>query len=122
MATIQLGKQEALYYEYVAPASAVDCTYVFFNALTGDSNMWEAVIAPKLRELGHGTRVYNFRRQTNSPFAPGTKLDADLILDDAPRLFQNQGLTAPQILAIIVICASVLIEAIWPLEKYYAPK
>ena len=29
-------------------------------------------------------------------------------------VFLNQGLTAPQILAIIVICASVLVEAIWP--------
>lgn len=89
METIQLGPQEALYYEYVAPASTVECAYVFFNALTGDSNMWEAVIAPKLREFGHGTLVYNFRGQTNSPFAPGTKLDADLIVDDALRLLQG---------------------------------
>ncbi len=89
MATIQIGPQEALYYEYIAPDSAVNCTYVFFNALTGDSNMWEAVIAPKLREFGHGTLVYNFRGQTDSPFAPGTKLDADLIVDDALRLLQE---------------------------------
>jgi len=89
MATIHLGSQDALYYEHATPATAVGCTYVFFNALTGDTGMWEGAIAPRLRGSGHGTLVYNFRGQANSPFTPGTKLDAQLIVDDALRLLNE---------------------------------
>lgn len=89
MATLYLGSQDALYYEYTPPATADDYTYVFFNALTGDTSMWEAVIAPRLRESGHGTLLYNYRGQTNSPFAPGTKLGDSLIVDDSLRLLRE---------------------------------
>lgn len=86
MPTIQLGPQDSLYYEYALPESDSRFTFCFFNALTGDTNTWETVIGPKLREAGHGTLAYNLRGQTNSRFSPGLKLDADLIVDDAIRL------------------------------------
>ncbi len=86
MATIQIGPQDALYYEHTGPKDESGYTYVFFNALTGDTGMWEAKIGPRLRESGHGTLVYNFRGQSDSPFSPGTKLDSQLIVNDARRL------------------------------------
>lgn len=89
MATIQLGPRDVLYYEYTVPSSAPGYTYVFFNALTGDTTMWEAVIAPRLRESGHGTLVYNFRGQINSPFSPGTRLNPQRIVEDALRLLDE---------------------------------
>jgi pimeloyl-ACP methyl ester carboxylesterase len=86
LAKIELGPQDCLYYEYNAPKEADGCTFVFFNALTGDTSTWESVIGPKLRAAGHGTLAYNFRGQTDSAFSARLKLEADLIVDDANRL------------------------------------
>ena len=61
-------------------------TFVFFNALTSDTSGWEAVIAPRLRDAGYGTLLFNFRGQTDSPFSSGTRLDANPIVDDALEL------------------------------------
>jgi pimeloyl-ACP methyl ester carboxylesterase len=89
MPNIQLGSQDNLYYEYTPPESESRFTFCFFNALTGDTNTWEAVIGPRLREAGHGTLAYNLRGQTHSRFSPGLKLDVDLIVDDAKGLLDE---------------------------------
>jgi pimeloyl-ACP methyl ester carboxylesterase len=89
MGNLNLGKQDALYYEYAAPQADSGRTFVFFNALTGDTNTWETVIGPRLRAAGHGTLAYNMRGQTDSPFSPDLELNADLIVDDAVRLLNE---------------------------------
>jgi len=89
MANLSLGKQDSLYYEYAAPATDSGCTFVFFNALTGDTSTWEAVIGPRLRADGHGTLAYNMRGQTDSPFSPDLELNMDLIVGDAVRLLEE---------------------------------
>ena len=86
MPNFQLGPQDSLYYEYAAPKTENGFTFIFFNALTGDTSNWETVIGPRLREAGHGTLAYNLRGQTNSKFSPGIKLDVDLIVNDAIQL------------------------------------
>jgi 3-oxoadipate enol-lactonase len=83
MPDFQLGPQDSLYYEYKAPKSENGFTFIFFNALTGDTNNWETIIGPRLREAGHGSLAYNLRGQANSKFSPGLKLDVDLIVGDA---------------------------------------
>ena len=89
MPDFKLGPRDSLYYEYEAPKEASGFTFIFFNALTGDTNNWETVIGPRLREAGHGTLAYNLRGQTNSMFSPGLKLDVDLIVDDAIGLLDE---------------------------------
>ena len=89
MPDFQLGPQDSLYYEYAAPTIENGFTFIFFNALTGDTNNWETVIGPRLREAGHGTLAYNLRGQTNSKFSPGLKLDVDLIVDDVIGLLDE---------------------------------
>jgi pimeloyl-ACP methyl ester carboxylesterase len=89
MPNFQLGPQDSLYYEYKAPKAESGFTFIFFNALTGDTNNWETIIGPKLREAEHGTLAYNLRGQTNSRFSPGLKLDVDLIVDDAIALMDE---------------------------------
>lgn len=89
MPHFEIGPQDALYYEHVIPKSTDGNTFVFFNALTGDTGMWEGAIGPRLREAGHGTLVYNMRGQTDSPFSPNLTLAADLIVKDAVR-FLNE--------------------------------
>ena len=86
MPDFQIGPQDSLYYEYEAPQAASGFSFIFFNALTGDTNNWQAVIGPRLREAGHGTLVYNLRGQSNSKFSSELKLGIDLIVDDAISL------------------------------------
>ncbi len=89
MPDFQLGSQDNLYYEYTAPTKENGFTMIFFNALTGDTNNWETVIGPRLREVGHGTLAYNLRGQTKSKFSPGLNLDVDLIVNDAIGLLEE---------------------------------
>lgn len=86
MSLFKVGPNDDLYYEHHRPKAENACTYVFFNALTGDTSNWEAAIAPILRRAGHGSLAYNMRGQSNSPFSPDTVLDMGLIVDDAVRL------------------------------------
>ncbi len=89
MPTFYLGPKDGLYYEHSEPKGPDGCTCVFFNPLTGDTGSWEAIIGPMLRERGHGTLLFNYRGQTNSPFSPGVRLDADTIVDNAVDLLNE---------------------------------
>lgn len=89
MPNFEINKDESLYYEYSKPAAPNKLTYVFFNALTGDTSMWENTVATPLTAAGHGILVYNMRGQANSPFNPQKKLDQKLIVDDATALLAS---------------------------------
>lgn len=89
MPNLAIDSENSLYYEYHPPASGSGCSFVFFNALTGDTTMWEAFIGPQLRAAGHGTLVYNMRGQADSPFSPHLRLDMELIVSDACRLLET---------------------------------
>ncbi|MFH2092476.1 MAG: alpha/beta hydrolase [Pseudomonadota bacterium] len=64
-------------------------TFVFFNPLTGDTNNWEAVIAPRLREKGFGTLSFDYRGQTRSTFSPTACLTSQGIVNDAVALLAS---------------------------------
>ncbi len=89
MSLLEISPSDALFYDYTPPSDVSGVTFCFFNALTADTGAWEAVIAPKLREQGHGVLVYNMRGQTGSPFDPSTRLTPNLIVDDAVTLFTH---------------------------------
>lgn len=86
MAQFQIDEHNSLFYIHHAPERTDGITWVFFNALTGDTQMWEAEIGPRLRAEGHGTLSFNFRGQADSPFSPGSVLDSALIVEDARKL------------------------------------
>lgn len=81
MALFEISAGNALYYEHTPPARDGAQTFVFVNALTGNTQAWEAVVAPALRKQGFGTLSYNFRGQDASPFQD-VDLTPDLIVDD----------------------------------------
>lgn len=95
MSIIELGPNDALYYEHIPPTSNNDYTFVFFNALTGDTQTWEVSIAPTLRASGHGTLTYNLRGQTDSSFSPGIELSTELVVQDAQTLLNQVQPTRP---------------------------
>ncbi|MGD8259006.1 MAG: alpha/beta fold hydrolase [Desulfobacterales bacterium] len=89
MAQLQLSQTDALYYEHHTPTDHQTCTFVFFNALTGDTTTWEAVIGPLLRDAGYGTLTFNIRGQSDSPFSPEVELSEGVIVEDAVRLLSE---------------------------------
>lgn len=82
----RLGSQDALHFTHQPPAAHDGLTFVFFNALTGDAASWDAVIGPALRDQGHGTMLWNFRGQPNSPFGDPAAITAAAIVADAVSL------------------------------------
>ena len=94
MSFLQLGPQSGLYYEHLQPPDAV-ATFVFFNALTGDTTAWEGAICPILREAGYGTLTYNMRGQTDSPFSPDDELGEKQIVADAVKLLRTLSPARP---------------------------
>jgi 3-oxoadipate enol-lactonase len=82
----RLGPADALYFEHRPPATDDGATFVFFNALTGDAASWEAEVAPALRAEGHGTLLWNFRGQKDSPFGAPEAISAQQIVADAVTL------------------------------------
>lgn len=86
MPHLDLSPGEALYYEYDAPAAA-GATFVFVNALTGNTGTWQhADIGPALRAAGFGTLAWNFRGQANTRYGAGTALTPALVVEDLQRL------------------------------------
>jgi len=83
---LTLSPGNTLLFSHVAPTNENAPTFVFVNALTGNTDTWEASVAPSLRERGFGTLSYNFRGQEGSDFAHGVELTPTLIVDDLMRL------------------------------------
>ena len=88
MSVFDIGDQDALYFDHLPPCRDGGATFVFFNALTGDAGAWQAEIVPALREAGHGTLVWNFRGQKDSPFSHPDVITAKGIVDDGVRLIE----------------------------------
>lgn len=101
MPHLHLDDDNSLYYEHHAPTSDGP-TFVFVNALTGSTQHWEAEVAPALRSAGFGTLCYNFRGQENSEFAPGTKLDQDVITTDLVRLIDALSPSQPVLVGLSI--------------------
>ncbi len=86
MATFEISDGNALYYEYTQATAPDRPTFVFFNPLTGNTDIWQNSVAKPLVEAGHGVLVYNMRGQSDSPFTAGADLDQALIVDDVKQL------------------------------------
>jgi pimeloyl-ACP methyl ester carboxylesterase len=97
----ELGEYDGLYYEYDPPTER-DRTFVFVNALTGNTGTWQADIGPTLRTAGYGTLAYNFRGQVDSPFSPGIALDQTLIIEDLKRLLKAVGPPRPVLVGLSI--------------------
>jgi pimeloyl-ACP methyl ester carboxylesterase len=93
--THRLGPDDALELAHQPPATRDGLTFVFFNALTGDAASWDAVIGPALRGQGHGTLLWNFRGQPDSPFGDPASIGATQIVADAVALLEAERPARP---------------------------
>ncbi len=86
MPILTISDDDTIFYVHHPAADAALPTFVFFNPLTGDTNNWEGAIAPGLREKGFGTLAFDYRGQTQSTFAPRSRLTSQGIVSDAVAL------------------------------------
>ena len=89
MSFFEIGPNDLLYYEYEPPSGNQALTFVFINAITGDTGMWQTEIGPTLRDAGYGTLAFNFRGQAKSMASEGLAFDEALITGDLIRLLQH---------------------------------
>ncbi len=83
-----IGPDAGISYEYDAP-STTGKTFIFVNAITGSTAVWQAEIGPRLRAVGYGTLAYNMRGQEASPFSKEDELNETLIVSDLKRLLAH---------------------------------
>lgn len=102
MAMLEITSEDRLYYELTAPHIPGAPTFVFVNALTGNLMAWEKVVAPELRRKGFGALSFNFRGQDGSSFAPETKLNEELLLDDLMTLLEQKAPRRPILVGLSV--------------------
>lgn len=102
MATHALGPGDGLYYEHIRPAADDGRTFVFFNALTGNTGMWRSNVLPGLEENGHGALLYNMRGQAESPFSDPSAVTPAQIVQDAVSLLQAEQPTRPVLVGLSI--------------------
>ena len=81
MSFLKIDKVNEIYYEFTKPKDN-GYTFVFVNALTGNTTAWNGEIGEKIIEDGNGFLAYNFRGQEQSKFDNKLNLDTDLIVSD----------------------------------------
>ena len=102
MSELRLGGNGSIFYLHSAPDRRDGVTFVFVNALTGNTDHWEATVAPALRAQGFGTLSYNFRGQDKSTFDDGIELTNDLIVQDLGTLVSNVAPSKPVLVGLSI--------------------
>ena len=97
MPQFAVGADDALFYQH-DPADDGKATFAFFNALTGETAMWAAQIAPALRAQGFGILLFNYRGQKNSPVSDDVTISAAQITNDCAGLLDS--LAIPKLVAV----------------------
>ena len=60
MSKLIIDQNNSLYYEYEKGVLNT-YTYVFVNALTGSTSVWNGIIGKRLKDEGYNFLTYNFR-------------------------------------------------------------
>jgi 3-oxoadipate enol-lactonase len=88
---LDIDQKNSLYYEF-EESKKNSYTYVFVNALTGNTSAWNGVIGKRVRDAGHGYLTYNFRGQINSSFDESINLTSEIIISDLLKLIDHLNL------------------------------
>ena len=91
MSKLSIDQNNSLYYEY-EEGKLNTYTYVFVNALTGNTSAWNGVIGKRVKDEGYGYLTYNFRGQINSSFDKSINLTSELIVHDLLKLISHLNL------------------------------
>ena len=91
VSNLDIDKKNSLYFEY-EEGKQNTYTYVFVNALTGNTSAWNGVIGKRVKDEGHGYLTYNFRGQINSSFDDSINLTSEIIISDLLKLIDHLNL------------------------------
>lgn len=78
---LEIDAQNAIHAIHHPPAAGRQ-TFVLLNSMGATTEVWEAKIAPMLREAGYGTLSLDYRGQGKSRFGPDARLEPDEIVAD----------------------------------------
>ena len=81
MTYFKIDEKNEIYYEYVPPRGN-GFTFVFVNALTGNTTAWNGTVGENVVKEGNGYLAYNFRGQVHSKFDNNIDLNTDVIVED----------------------------------------
>lgn len=87
MSQFALNEQDRLHYRLLPPTDN-RATFVFFNALTGETAMWAETIVPQLQAQGFGALLFNYRGQKDSPIGDDVAITAEQITADSKALLE----------------------------------
>jgi len=113
MSELDIDQKNSLYYEF-EEGKKNNYTYVFVNALTGNTSAWNGIIGKRVKDAGYGYLTYNFRGQINSSFDESINLTSEIIISDLLKLINHLNLKN------IIVCGlsiGGLYAAIASLEK-----
>ena len=88
MSYFKIDENNEIYYEY-EPPKGNGYTFVFVNALTGNTTAWNGEIGKNVLSEGNGYLAYNFRGQINSKFDLNIDLDTEIIVQDLMKLIDH---------------------------------
>ena len=91
VSNLDIDKKNSLYFEY-EEGKQNTYTFVFVNALTGNTSAWNGIIGKRVRDAGHGYLTYNFRGQINSSFDESINLTSEIIISDLLKLIDHLNL------------------------------
>ena len=88
---LDIDQKNSLYYEF-EKGKKNNYTYVFVNALTGNTSAWNGIIGKRVKYAGYGYLTYNFRGQINSSFDESINLTSEIIISDLLKLIDHLNL------------------------------
>ena len=91
MSKLDIDQKNSLYYEY-EEGKQNSYTYVFVNALTGNTSAWNGVIGKRVKDEGYSYLTFNFRGQINSNFDESVNLTSEIIISDLLKLINHLNL------------------------------
>ncbi len=91
MSKFNIDQKNSLYYEFQEVKDNI-YTFVFVNALTGNTSAWNQVVCERIKEEGYGYLTYNFRGQVNSSFDKNINLTSEIIISDLLKLINYLNL------------------------------
>ena len=88
MSNLDIDQKNSLYFEY-EEGKQNTYTYVFVNALTGNTTAWNGVIGNRVKYEGHGYLTFNFRGQINASFDECISLTLEIMISDLLKLIDH---------------------------------
>jgi pimeloyl-ACP methyl ester carboxylesterase len=91
---LDLDGETALHVIHYPPQDARQ-TFVFHNSMGASTDVWEATIAPMLRNAGYGTLAFDYRGQGKTRFGPSAILAPSEIVSDTRAVLAREAPARP---------------------------